>query len=146
MMLRDETGGIWMSNLKREKFITEKWLEREASSTEGKRAGDWKVAEKEGVISCDSMGCLFQKNDKTVLIAKSAEAVALDCERVDVFIAPDLRLDKSLCPSKSDMMIDKDKLRKMGAHAVYLGKENAEITSVAQHRGWRPWVPGFRSP
>lgn len=144
VLLRDTEDRIWLSNLKREKFVAEKWLEREGAKSTAKAAGDFKEAEREGIITCDAMGCLFQKNGKTILIAKSAEAVALDCETADIFIAPELRLDQSLCPSKSRQMIDKDSLRYSGAHALYLHKDGLTIESVKEHRGWRPWVPEYK--
>ncbi len=143
LALRDENGGLWLSHTRREKFIAEAWLEREAASTAHQPAGDWRTAEAVGVVNCDSRACLFTApNGKRVSIVYSPETVVTDCDSVDLFIAPEARLNGDLCPSKRRQMIDMYDLRYGGAHALYVKPDGAfEIRQVARERGIRPWVP-----
>lgn len=143
--LRDDQGRIWLSSLRREKFVGQSWLEREGGHVQNRAAGDWDDAAAAGVLSCDSRACLWRRGDgMTVSFVKTPEAVVLDCDVADVFVAADDRLPASLCPQKRRRMIDRDDLFYRGAHAVYLDDGKVEITRVGDSRGDRPWVPGRR--
>lgn len=148
MGFRDDRGRIWLSTLRREKFVAEAWLQREGAAAGGKAAGDWRDAEQAGLMRCDARACLLPVKGAVVSIVQTPEAVAEDCDRADLFIAAEDKIDPTLCPHKKRHMIDRYDLLYRGAHAVYIDEGDGQgvrpvirIENVAKDRGRRPWVP-----
>jgi competence protein ComEC len=143
MAVRDAGGGWWLSNLRREKFVAESWLEREAANNAHRAAGDWRSAQDNGIIRCDSRACLYRaENGAVISFVTMPESVVEDCGLADLFIAPLARLDGKLCPRSRRRMIDTYDLRYDGAHAVYQAPGGRlTVAKVADTRGQRPWVP-----
>lgn len=139
----DTQGRMWLSHPKREKFVATSWLQREGAAYQQQAAGSWDDAAAAGVMTCDTKACLFAINGATLSLVTMPEAVVEDCERADVFIAPQARLDAVLCPSKRNKMIDMYDLRYRGAHAVYIDNGQVRIARVADTRGQRPWVSRY---
>ena len=137
----DDTGRIWLSHPKREKFVANAWLERMGARQDQKAAGSWDDAMAAGVMRCDAKACLFEVNGVVLSLVKAPEAVTADCTVADVFIAPQSKLDGDLCPAKRRMMVDQYDLRYQGAHAIYAENGKARIARVSDTRGQRPWVP-----
>jgi competence protein ComEC len=86
---------------------------------------------------CDGLGCVLEVDGRMLAIPATAEAAAEDCARAQIVVtAVPIR---SACPAAA-AVIDRDSLRRGGAHAVWLLPDRIRIRSVAAERGRRPWV------
>ncbi|MCU0893372.1 MAG: ComEC family competence protein [Rhodospirillales bacterium] len=97
-------------------------------------AGEGSVAER---MRCDSLGCVFKANGKTVALMRRAEAMQDDCRRADVLVS--LVPLHGACP-RPVAVVDRFDLWREGAHALWLGDEGVRVLSVNGLRGNRPWV------
>lgn len=123
-------------------YSLDRWLEGDGDARKAKdasRGAGWR---------CDVSGCVTVAKGRTISIAFHAAALADDCERADILIAPmwldDARRD--LCP-KPVLIIDRRDLWENGAHAIYLSRRfwgepggSIALATAARSRGERPWV------
>lgn len=140
--VRDAEGKLWLSSLRREKFIGGEWQAREG----GKGAGSWDDPAFEEALPCDALACLWRHEGHVVSFVRQPEAVVADCEEADIFIS-DTYINRDACPQKKAMIFDRYRLRRDGAHAFYF-KDNGEVEvkTVAQARGQRPWMAAPLAP
>lgn len=135
MAVREASGGLSLSTRTSSKFDAEVWLRRDGltESTAWPREG--KSAD--GMLSCDPQGCLYRSGGHTVVLAKSRDALAEDCRLADIVITSDPAPKGCRAP----IVIDRWRLLRGGAHALYLSGPEPRVETVAAERGFRPWVP-----
>jgi competence protein ComEC len=135
MAVREASGGLSLSTKTSSKFDAGVWLRREGltESTAWPREG--KSAD--GMLSCDRQGCLYRTGGHTVALAKGRDALAEDCQIADIVITP----EKAPRGCRGPLLIDRWRLLRGGAHALYLSGPEPRIETVAADRGRRPWVP-----
>ena len=135
MAVRDASGGLTLSTKTSSKFDAGVWLRRDGltESTAWPREG--KSAD--GMLSCDRQGCLYRSGGHTVALAKGRDALAEDCQISDIVITP----DPAPRGCRAPVVIDRWRLLRGGAHALYLSGPEPRIETVGAERGRRPWVP-----
>ncbi|MDX2265698.1 MAG: ComEC/Rec2 family competence protein [Hyphomicrobiales bacterium] len=106
------------------------WLRADG---DGRKAKD--AARGEG-FRCDAAACVTSAKGRIVSLAREPAALADDCARVDVLIAPFAVTGP--CP-RPRIVIDRRALAEGGAHAVYDLGGAMRVDTVAGARGERPW-------
>lgn len=137
---RGPDGKLWLSSLRREKFVRNEWLEREG----GRGYAAWPEggSAENGLLSCDAFACLYRDKGYVVSFVKMPEALVEDCRIADMVVSAEVLAARELCP-ENVVSIDKWDIRRNGAHAVYLGKDGSiQVGSVKGFRGERPWTAG----
>jgi competence protein ComEC len=127
-------------------YSLDRWLEADGDVRKAKDASKgygWR---------CDVGGCVTTTKGRTISLALHPSALADDCERSDILIAPFWldQLRREHCP-KPAIIIDKRDLWENGAHAIYVGRPlwgssggSLTMATAADLRGERPWVVGRR--
>lgn len=135
MAVREASGGLALSSKTSGKFDAGVWLRRDGSteSTVWPREG----RSADGMLSCDRQGCLYRRGGYTVVLAKSRDALAEDCRIADIVITP----DPAPRGCRAPVVIDRWRLLRGGAHALYLLGPEPRVETVTAERGIRPWVP-----
>jgi competence protein ComEC len=127
--------GRLVLNTQRNSLATETWLRRAGQSgsdrwpSQGEGAG--------GLLTCDSLGCVYRQAGHKVALAWSTEALLEDCAGADLVIS--LEPVRKLCPS-AKRVIDRFDLWRQGGHAIWLRPDSIAIETVAERRGHHPWV------
>ncbi len=134
--LKGPGGQYYFSDLRRERFTRELWMEYLGKT----QARPWREAEAAGLLRCDSQGCVLERGGLTLAISKSQAGALEDCRRVDFVIArePLRRLGCRARLGHRDLFDFFDG----GAAALTLRAGKIEIQSVEDVRGVRPWTPG----
>ena len=134
--VRAQTGELWVSTQRRERFSRDVWLRRLGTQ----RVHTWPPwgAAEEAALSCDPLACLFRKNGLTAALVKDGRALAEDCRLADVVVAV-LPVRRTRC-ARPTVLIDRFDLWRRGAHAVYLARDGPRVETVRARRGDRPWV------
>ena len=131
--VRLESGDLWRSSKRVNRFDAEIWARRAGLNHTVSDDGDAAKAGVEELPRCDSQGCIFVKDSVKVAFAATAGAVAEDCALVDLMISS---VPIRRACDRPSVVIDRFDLWREGAHAGYVIKTK----TVAQARGWRPWV------
>ena len=134
--VRAQTGELWVSTQRRERFSRDVWLRR-LGTQRVHTWPPWGVAEG-AALSCDPLACLFRKNGLTAALVKDGRALAEDCRLADVVVAV-LPVRRTRC-ARPTVLIDRFDLWRQGAHAVYLARDGPRVETVRARRGDRPWV------
>ncbi len=109
-------------------LIARDWSRAYDSAHEGQA---WRLAS--SGVNCDVLGCITSAD---IAIVKRAEALAEDCQRARLVIAPDIRV--RACAAR---VIDRQALREHGSHVLYAdGSMDTVRTSSA-----RPWQPYYKA-
>ena len=143
--VKTDEGGYMVSTLRQARFERNIWLRRAGLyGTQGK----WP---KNGItdgISCDAIGCIYQKNGSKISFAKTAQAFAEDCASgSDILFALNRGIEVASYGREGDIscsgvshLITTNDLRKNGAYAFWLNDDGITVETVNQRRGNRPWV------
>lgn len=86
-------------------------------------------------LTCDDAGCVFARAGKRAWIAAKPEALAQGCDQFDVVIAQ----TASLGSCGNALVIDGPKLKRDGAHAVWLTQGGIRLRTVSDANGQRMW-------
>lgn len=87
-------------------------------------------------LRCDALGCIIEAGERTIAVSFAREALAEDCARAAIVVAPSFRLSACAAP----YVIDRAALRSGGAHAVWLRGAELRILTAAERSGARPWT------
>ena len=112
------------------RFELERWLESEGDSRTARQ-----VASGAG-FRCDSVGCTATVKGKTIAVAHHPAALVDDCAQADVLV---LGFPKPASCLPSGPVIDFFMVRDRGTHVISIVDNDVRVTSVADHRGDRPW-------
>jgi competence protein ComEC len=131
--VRDDKGVLWISSDRKEKFVRESWIEREAEAGHG----FW--IEEESPVTCDEEACLYRHKNQLVSFVKKYTALEQDCAAADIVIS-DLYIRRKIC-GKPQLLLDRQELKDKGAHALYFsGDGSIALRTVYDERGERPWT------
>jgi competence protein ComEC len=132
----DMNGGLVMRPGRSGRFIREVWAERYGTSD---RPWPKLGVPDEGLgLSCDGDGCILVRDDKKLLLAFTATALAEDCGAVDAVISGVAARD--LC--RKGTIVDIIDLRRKGTHAVWLTEDGVRVLTVKDVTGDRVWMRG----
>lgn len=119
------------------RFELERWLEHDGD------ARSVRGALRTNVFACDGAGCVAEVQGLRVAVARHPAATAEDCANADILIGGPPRPRGCNHPLA---VIDGVRLRRDGAHAIYLGRDEEKgavrifrTETVADARGARPW-------
>nr|WP_282189056.1 ComEC/Rec2 family competence protein [Azospirillum sp. SYSU D00513] len=132
MAVRGADGGLALSG--RVNRTAETWLERDGAA---EPEGRWPEAGSGvgGRLACDALGCLYREAGQSVALLRDPSALPEDCAAADVVVSAE--------PARrcgAPVVIDLWRLRREGAHALYLSPEGVRVESVRDRRGDRPWT------
>jgi competence protein ComEC len=127
--VKDETGELLFSSGKAGSYVKNIWTAR---------AGQEEVPGIDGsdskIISCDSAGCVYKKNNYIVSFIKHPIALDSECGNSDIFI--NLTSIKYNC-ALATKQINLYNLRKGGAHEIFLDNEiDIKAVSSGRNRVW----------
>ncbi|WP_448202912.1 ComEC/Rec2 family competence protein [Azospirillum sp. sgz302134] len=133
MAVRTAEGHLSLS-AKADGRAAETWLRRDG------REGPADVWPPEGVsldgrLRCDVLGCVYRLNGRTIALLRTPDALPEDCTLADaVIIAEPAR------GCRAPLVIDRWRLRREGAQALYVSMKGVRVQSVRDVRGDRPWT------
>jgi competence protein ComEC len=99
------------------------------------------VQSADGRLRCDGLGCTFRTDGWLIAFPRDPGAAAEDCRSADLVLTHLFIRDR--CPS-ARLLVDRNELRRNGAHAVYLGSNTIRVEHVAGSSGARLWNGGVR--
>lgn len=135
--LRDAEGRLRLSDPRKGGIAIETWLERN-----GQRDRlPWPESPEAG--GCDRDGCWAELRGRRLALAFSLAAAAEECGRVDLAVVTRF-LPSWRC--RGSLLIDRGRLWRAGAHAVWIEEEGVRIKTVRATRGERPWVGERQRP
>ncbi len=134
LAVRLDDGRLALSPWKRDRWITDSWLE----SAGQVQATGWPAAGHgaQTGLACDAEGCVLSRHGKRVALARRPEALEADCARADLVISyPRAERCRNGTP-----LIGPEALRPSGGIALRVGADGIDISSVRAARGDRPWT------
>ena len=135
MAVRTAEGRLSLSG-KTEGHVAETWLRRD-----GRKEPDsvWPVAgiSLDGRMRCDALGCVYRIEGHTVALLREPDALAEDCGLAEAVITA---VPARGC--RAPLVIDRWRLRRDGAQALYASPSGIRVESLRDVRGDRPWTSG----
>ena len=132
--VRLEDGRLALSPWKRDRWITESWLQ--AAGQDQPAAWPESGAPAAGPLRCDALGCVLTCDDQVVALAREPEALEEDCARASLVISYP-RIER--CPNGTPL-IGPRALRRAGGLALWLEPAGIEVLTVREVRGERAWT------
>ncbi len=136
MAVRDGNGGLILTSSRRLNFRVRTWLRR-MGQDENARPSRKMSAAGGAHLSCDALGCIYRAAGHTVALVKHRAALEEDC-RIATVVISRVPVARGKCRGPL-AVIDRFKLWREGAHAVWLEPGKVRIESVADAAGARPW-------
>jgi len=132
----DVNGGLVMRPGRSGRFIREVWGERYgAAELSWPKPG---IPDESLGLACDGDGCILVRDDKKLLLAFTAVALAEDCGAVDAVIS--VVAARDLC--RKGTIVDIIDLRRKGTHALWLSEGGVRVRTVKDATGDRIWMRG----
>jgi competence protein ComEC len=132
--VRLNDGRLALSPWKRDRWITESWLQ-DARQDQGAAWPD-SGGPAAGPLRCDALGCVLQREGRLLALAREPEALEEDCARAALVISYP-RIER--CPNGTPL-IGPQALYRSGGLALWLDAGAIEILTVREARGERPWT------
>jgi competence protein ComEC len=130
--VRRDDGSLALSPWKRDRWITDSWLQNAGQD----RPGDWPApGDGAGDFACDHLGCILTRSGQVVALARRAEALEEDCRAADLVVSYP-RIER--CPDGTSL-IGPGALRRAGGLAIWLARSGIDLHTVREARGERPW-------
>lgn len=140
--VKTTNGQYSVSSLRTKRFERDIWLRRAGLND---AQGDWKTFQahqnqpSEDTLRCDALGCVYQKDQRTIAFVKSPEALFEDCDKAQILVTlQNLYTPNLTC--NAQMVISFEDLKHNGTHALYFTDTGVRLETVRQTRGNRPWV------
>ena len=140
LAVRTIDGGLAVSSPRAARLSRETWL-RLSGLEEGEFAPWPKAgqADDAGRLRCDGAGCVVRAHGRAVALVRDRAALIEDCAMADLVLS--LVPAKRICAGYGRaVVIDRNDLRALGAHAVWIGERGIEVRAANDLRGERPWV------
>ena len=129
--VRAADGSLRFSSARADRFVAEEWL-RDAGQTDRVTWGDRPADH----LACDGMDCRYRQGKRQVAILQDGENFAAACSEADLVIT----LETAPGPCRAPL-IDRTRLARDGAFAVWLDGDGVKIQSVREGEGDWPWSP-----
>ncbi len=137
--IKTANGQLILSKDRGARYAASQWLRRNADPR------DIKTATRDGSgsdpLDCDPRACIASLTDTSgrnyvFAYIRHAAAISEDCRRADIVVAQIPLYNRCVGPA---IVIDRFDLSALGAHAIGLGDQGPQVTSVAAMIGSRPW-------
>ena len=125
---RGQDGELLFAGASGQNFLRDVWRRRSAGFTASTDVPS---------LRCDALGCLYQKQGRTVALLRDDAALAEDCAAADVVVSWG-----ALWPARCKgpgILLDRRRLLADGTHALWLGPERIDVVNVRDERGQLPW-------
>lgn len=86
---------------------------------------------------CDASGCVAEVAGRVVTVARHGAALRDDCALASVRVVA--LAEARACP-EGGLTLSHERLRALGAHAVFFTRRGVTVQTVADTRGKRPWT------
>jgi len=129
--VRATDGSLRFSSARADRFVAEEWL-RDAGQTDRVTWGDRPADH----LACDGMDCRYRQGKRQVAILQDGENFVAACSEADLVIT----LEAAPGPCRA-LLIDRARLARDGAFAVWLDGDGVKIKSVREGEGDWPWSP-----
>ncbi len=140
LAVRTIDGGLAVSSPRAARLSRDTWLR--LSGVEGGAFDPWPrsgAADDAGRLRCDAAGCIVRAHGRAVALVRDRAALIEDCAMADLVLS--LVPAKRICAGYGRaVVIDRNDLRALGAHAVWIGEKGIEVRAANDLRGERPWV------
>lgn len=117
-------------------FVADTWRRQGGEGIQGK-AISWRDKDVGANIGCDALGCIYRTGSHNVAFIFDEAALSEDCRGATIVISQ-APARKSRCKGPQTI-IDRFDVWRLGPHAIRLRDGTAEITTVAETSGQRPW-------
>lgn len=133
MAVRGADGHLILSG-KIEGHVAETWQRRDGRDD---TPGVWPDAgvTLDGRMRCDVLGCVYTVEGRTIALLRVPDALVEDCALAEVVIAA-----TPARGCRAPLVIDRWRLRREGAQALYVSPSGVRVESVRDVRGDRPWT------
>ena len=128
--VRTDTDTLAFSGGTSKSYSLQQWLKADGDPR------DPGTVLKERGFRCDELACVASVKGKQVAFVRHPAALAEECARADIVIS---QLPIGRPCRKARITVDVIDVLERGAHALYLEGQSIKITTVAEHRGVRPW-------
>ena len=130
--LRTSDASLSLSRRTRASYTVRTWQQHNANHP---FSSPWPERGTHDTLSCDPLGCVYQRNGHQIAFPRKPAALREDCQNASLVVALFLIKDCEVA------VIDAFKLYAHGAHIVYLEPNRPiRIVSVKSRRGLRPWT------
>src|SRR4029079_3406624 len=111
------------------------WLRRAAQGP----AASWDDAQggADRRLRCAALRCIYRVSGRPIALIRDPAALREDCKIAAVVIS-EAPIRRAQC--RGPIIIDKFKLWRDGAHALWLDGECLRVETVRESRGERPWT------
>jgi len=135
--VRAADGTLSVSTRRGGEFDRETWARRDGRDPEAVEAL-WPRdrRSRDGLMDCDRDVCIYRAEEVLVALVRRREGLDRACASAQVVVT---RLSTRGC--WAPVVIDRDALRRDGAHAVYLEEGRWRVDTARDHLGRRPWTP-----
>lgn len=129
--IRTTEGRVMVSNMRSASYARTSWLKRWGLE-------DFSTRKLKDELPCDKGGCTYSHNSgQKIIFNTHSMALTEDCQKADILITN--VSSPSICSNPQEI-IDRHRLKKQGAQAIYLNDKNINIISDKDMRGVRPWT------
>ena len=133
MAVRGADGRLILSG-KTESHVADSWMRRDGRDEAPSVWPDAGVT-LDGRTRCDALGCVHTVSGRRIALLRLPDALPDDCALADVVI--------TATPARgcrAPLVIDRWRLRREGAQALYVAPEGVRAESLRDVRGDRPWT------
>jgi competence protein ComEC len=130
---RAADGGFYIISPDPRGFVADTWHKRDGAAAFKPWPARGTSVDRR--LACDALGCIFHIEATPILILRDPAALAEDCARAALIVAPTLTRTGCRTPA-----IDRRRLMTRGAHAVWRDGRSLRILDDRTQRGERPWV------
>lgn len=112
-------------------FELGRWLEHDGDARTPEAAAEAKA------FRCDAAGCVAEVAGRVVAVARHAASLRDDCAMASVRVVA--MADARAC-TEGGLTLSQERLRVLGAHAIFFHGPTVTVQTVADTRGKRPWT------
>jgi competence protein ComEC len=112
-------------------FELGRWLEHDGDARTPEIVAEAKA------FRCDAAGCVAEVAGRVVAVARHAAALRDDCAAASVRVV--VMAEARAC-TEGGITLSQERLRALGAHAIFFNGATVSVQTVADTRGKRPWT------
>jgi competence protein ComEC len=112
-------------------FELGRWLEHDGDARTPEAVAEAKA------FRCDAWGCSARIAGRVLAVTRHAAALRDDCANASVRV---LAIPEARACSAGGLTLSQERLRVLGAHALFFDSASITVQTVADTRGRRPWT------
>jgi competence protein ComEC len=112
-------------------FELGRWLEHDGDARTPEAVAEAKA------FRCDAAGCVAEVTGRVVAVARHAAGLRDDCAMASVRV---VAMAEARACTEGRLTLSQERLRALGAHAIFFNGPTVTVQTVADTRGRRPWT------